>query len=190
MSLLAGGRIALFAWSMRRPLLACGAGVFAIWLLGAAALSMQVPAAASTPVALLHPLPDGRLTQPFGCTDYQREPWSDSCASHHFHSGVDLAAPSGTRVLAATAGVVRVGHQRDGYGLYVVLVRDARVATLYGHLLWASVSTGDSLLAGQQIGAVGSSGNSSGPHLHFELRLDDVPVDPLPALRTARGGGA
>jgi murein DD-endopeptidase MepM/ murein hydrolase activator NlpD len=162
---------------------------FGLWLLGAAALAV-VPSPAKSAVTLVNPLTGGRLTQPFGCTDYPREPWSESCPSHHFHSGIDLAAPAGTAVVAATGGIARVGRQREGYGLYVFLVRDSRVATLYGHLLRADVKTGDPVVAGEQIGAVGSSGNSSGPHLHFELRLDGAPVDPLPALGPVGGGGA
>jgi murein DD-endopeptidase MepM/ murein hydrolase activator NlpD len=190
LSLLAGGRLVLFAWSWRRPLVGSIAAGFGLWLLGAAALAVEAPSRAKTAVALLDPLSGGRLTQPFGCTDYPREPWSESCPSHHFHSGIDLAAPAGTAVVAATAGIARVGHQREGYGLYLFLVRDSRVATLYGHLLRTDVKTGDQVIAGEQVGAVGSSGNSSGPHLHFELRLDGVPVDPLPALGAVAGGGA
>jgi murein DD-endopeptidase MepM/ murein hydrolase activator NlpD len=190
MSLLGGGRLVLFAWGWRRPLLAAVAASFGLWLLGAAALAVEVPSKQKTAVTLVHPLPSGRLTQPFGCTDYPLEPWSDSCLSHHFHSGIDLAAPAGTPVVAATAGIARVGHQREGYGLYVLLIHDPRVSTLYGHLLRTDLKTGDSVLAGSRIGAVGSSGNSSGPHLHFELRLNGAPVDPLPALRAVTGGGA
>ena len=189
MNLVAGARLILFAFNWRRALLASAAIGFSLWLLGAAALAVEAPPTPTSALSLIHPLSRGRLTQPFGCTDYQREPWSESCPSHHFHSGIDLAAPPGSPVLAATAGVARVGHQLQGYGLYILIVRDLRVATLYGHLLRADVKTGDRVLAGEPIGAVGSSGNSSGPHLHFELRLDAVPIDPQPALE-AGGGGA
>ncbi len=130
------------------------------------------------------------LTQPFGCTTLEIEPWSEGCAGHHFHSGVDLAAPLETPIYAATGGLVAMHRERGGYGLYIVVVRDPRLSTLYGHLEWPLVQPGEVVAAGQAIALMGSTGNSTGPHLHFEVRLAGIPVDPLPLLRhSALGGG-
>lgn len=90
------------------------------------------------------------------------------------HSGLDIVAPQGTPVLAATAGkVVAVnGGAGAAYGNYVALEHSGGIYTLYAHLSASSVQVGESVTAGQKIGNVGSTGNSSGPHLHFEVRTD------------------
>jgi murein DD-endopeptidase MepM/ murein hydrolase activator NlpD len=77
-------------------------------------------------------------------------------------------------------------RERGGYGLYILIIRDPQLSTLYGHLYWPLVQPGDVVAAGQPIALMGSTGNSTGPHLHFEVRIAGVPVDPLPLLR---GGG-
>jgi murein DD-endopeptidase MepM/ murein hydrolase activator NlpD len=69
-----------------------------------------------------------------------------------------------------------------GYGNHVILAHDNHTLTLYGHLQVLMVKPGDTVLQGQIIGLMGSSGNSTGPHLHFELRLDNTPADPRPML--------
>lgn len=105
------------------------------------------------------------------------------------HTGVDLAAPTGTRVGAAAAGVVSfVGYDPDGYGKYVVVDHPDRTSTYYAHLsaFAPGLETGMSVAQGQRIGAVGSTGAATGPHLHFEVRVDDQPVDPLVALANAQ----
>lgn len=87
------------------------------------------------------------------------------------HSGVDIMAPHGTPVRSAAAGTVASINRSGGaYGLHVVVKHGAGVYTLYAHLSRISVSVGQSVSAGQQVGNVGSTGNSSGAHLHFELR--------------------
>jgi murein DD-endopeptidase MepM/ murein hydrolase activator NlpD len=94
------------------------------------------------------------------------------------HSGVDLSAPPGTPVMAANGGsVVFAGWSNWGYGWSVVLAHGP-YTTLYGHLSAYYAQCGTYVSAGQVIGAVGSSGDSSGPHLHFEIRYNDVPTDP------------
>jgi murein DD-endopeptidase MepM/ murein hydrolase activator NlpD len=131
------------------------------------------------------------LTQGFGCTSLALEPIDTGCAGGHFHSGLDLAAPAGVDVRAAAPGlVVLVQHDELGYGTHVVLDHGGGVTTMYAHLLDASVHTGDLLLEGDRVGLVGSTGNSTGPHLHFEVREQGHPVDPeahLPA-HPSRGG--
>jgi len=187
MTLFAASRLAWFAWSWRRPLLAIGAACLMGPLLIAGVVVQARPEGAGT---LVMPVKDPTVTQPFGCTTLEIEPWSAECTSHHFHSGIDLAGPLGTPIYAATAGTVTLGRERGGYGLYIVLTRDPRLSTLYGHLDWPLVHAGDVVAAGQVIGLMGSTGNSTGPHLHFEVRIAGVPVDPLPLLRPpATGGG-
>lgn len=87
------------------------------------------------------------------------------------HSGLDITAPSGTPVKSAAAGTVVSKNASGGaYGLHVVVKHADGVYTLYAHLSAITVSVGQSVSAGQQVGNVGSTGNSSGPHLHFEVR--------------------
>jgi murein DD-endopeptidase MepM/ murein hydrolase activator NlpD len=91
----------------------------------------------------------------------------------HGYNGVDLAAPAGTAVRAAAAGqviVARGSGWNGGYGLYVVIKHANGTQTLYAHLSSLSVSSGDSVVAGQTIGGVGNTGRSTGNHLHFEVR--------------------
>ena len=183
--MLTTARLALFAWSWRRPLLAIGAAVLAVPLLLA---GMVVQAQQARVGPLVMPANHATLTQPFGCTTLEIEPSSAACAGGHFHSGIDLAAPLDTPVYAATAGLVTMHRERGGYGLYIIVVRDPQLSTLYGHLDWPLVQPGDVVAAGQAIALMGSTGNSTGPHLHFEVRIAGVPVDPLPLLESKGGG--
>lgn len=117
------------------------------------------------------------ISQGFGPSGYSFEPPYGGYA--HFHTGIDFAAPLGTPVLAAASGVVeQVISDSTGYGNYVVVRHDGRFTTLYAHLSLPLVRVGDSINQGQWIGLLGSTGNSTGPHVHFEVRLDNVPVDP------------
>jgi murein DD-endopeptidase MepM/ murein hydrolase activator NlpD len=87
------------------------------------------------------------------------------------HTGTDIAAPAGTPVVATYSGRVTVADFVGGYGLTVVLRHDDRtIETIYGHLSEIFVRPGDTIQQGEVIGRVGSTGNSTGPHLHFELR--------------------
>jgi murein DD-endopeptidase MepM/ murein hydrolase activator NlpD len=185
MTLLTSTRLALFVWSWRRPLLATGAACLMVPLLIA---GMVVQARQDRAGVLMPPVKDPIITQPFGCTTLEIEPWSAECAGHHFHSGIDLAGPLGTPIYAATHGTVTVRRERGGYGLYILLTRDPQLSTLYGHLDWPLVQPGDVVAAGQAIALMGSTGNSTGPHLHFEVRIAGVPVDPLPLLKSKGGG--
>jgi murein DD-endopeptidase MepM/ murein hydrolase activator NlpD len=139
---------------------------------------------AGQPIAgltLSWPMAGARVTQPFGPSDLLLEPPLGPYA--HFHTGVDIAAPFGTTVMAAADGVVvAVGHTRIGYGNYVVIAHGGGIMTLYGHLLETNVDVGNTVVRGQRIGLEGSTGWSTGPHVHFELRVDDAVVDPMPYL--------
>jgi murein DD-endopeptidase MepM/ murein hydrolase activator NlpD len=98
------------------------------------------------------------------------------------HSGIDIAAASGTPVKAADSGVVILSAWHGGYGRAIVIDHGKGLATLYGHLSRQNVKEGDKVNKGQVIGLVGSSGVATGPHLHFEVRVDGETTDPLPYL--------
>ena len=99
------------------------------------------------------------------------------------HKGIDLAAPRGTAVMSAHDGnVIYTGKGFKGYGKMVMVESPEGWATLYGHLDKIIVPEGAQILQGEVIGALGNTGRSSGPHLHFEIRKLDGPVDPLPLL--------
>jgi peptidoglycan hydrolase-like protein with peptidoglycan-binding domain len=101
-----------------------------------------------------------------------------------FHPGLDIPAPPGTPVQAAAAGtVVTAGFAPDGYGRRVVVDDGGGVTTIYAHLLRVDVALGETVAPGDEIGLVGSTGESTGPHLHFEVRVRGAAVDPLPALQ-------
>lgn len=95
------------------------------------------------------------------------------------HEGIDVAAPAGAPVRAAAAGQVLYAGWMGGYGNLVVLDHGGGLATAYAHLSSIAVSEGATVAQGQVIGAVGSTGHSFGPHLHFEVRVGGTPVDPL-----------
>jgi len=109
------------------------------------------------------------------------------------HTGVDFAAPMGTPVLAAGAGRVKMAGFNGGYGLFVKLEHTAQVGTAYGHLsrLGPGIKPGVPVRQGQVIGFVGSTGMSTGPHLHYEFHRNGQPVNPLAqkfALRASLAG--
>jgi len=94
------------------------------------------------------------------------------------HSGIDLASSTGTPILAANGGpILYAGWNSWGYGNTVV-IGHGPFSTLYGHMSSLAVACGNTVSAGQVIGYVGSTGNSSGPHLHFEVRYQNQPQDP------------
>jgi murein DD-endopeptidase MepM/ murein hydrolase activator NlpD len=127
------------------------------------------------------PMRSFAVTQGFGPTTLVLEPPLGPYP--HFHTGVDLAAPLGAPVMATADGVVvAVGHGALGYGNYVVIAHGGGIATLYGHLLQTNATVGQRVVRGQVIGLEGSSGYSTGPHLHFELRVNNQVVDPMPYL--------
>jgi murein DD-endopeptidase MepM/ murein hydrolase activator NlpD len=106
-----------------------------------------------------------------------------------FHSGVDLGAPSGTPIVAASTGTVVSAGWKGGYGKAIVIQHNNMQQTLYGHLSEISVQEGQTIEQGTVIGLVGSTGNSTGPHLHFESRVPNadtwVAVDPSQEVQYA-----
>lgn len=108
------------------------------------------------------------ITQKFG-----ENPGSYSGFGLAGHNGVDYGVPNGTKILAAADGTVeKVGNDPNGYGIYVKLKHAEGYHTLYGHLREYVYGIGDTIVAGQLIGYSNNTGNSTGSHLHFEIRLD------------------
>ena len=98
------------------------------------------------------------------------------------HKGIDLNAPTGTSVFAALDGQVVTAGRHKQYGNYVVVEHGNGVVTLYAHHHLNLVREGDIVRRGQKIAEVGRSGNATGPHLHFELKVDGIQRNPLPVL--------
>lgn len=96
------------------------------------------------------------------------------------HYGVDLAAPMGSPIYATSAGVVALAGWNGGYGLVVALDHGGGLETRFGHMSRIAVAPGQRVSKGQVIGYVGSTGLSTGPHVHYEVRIDGRPVNPLP----------
>lgn len=116
---------------------------------------------------------NGPITSGFG---YRHHP---VLRYRRLHTGVDIGAASGSPVYAAEAGEVFHASWRGGYGRCIIVLHGGGMSTLYGHLSRIDVQPGQSVARGQRIGAVGSTGMSTGPHLHFEVRRNGAPVNPL-----------
>ncbi len=123
------------------------------------------------------PVVDGKLTSGFGIREHP------ITGKEQEHSGLDLAAPIGTPVLAAAAGRVEFAGARGDYGNLVIITHPDGGQTYYGHLDEIEVSEGQMVSAGQKVATVGTTGLSTGPHLHFEARdVTGLAVNPLPKL--------
>ncbi len=140
-----------------------GAGTTGDWLRAAAAPTLW-------PV-------QGPLTGHFG---QRSDPFSGEGA---FHRGVDISSLYGTPVIAPADGIVRYADLMNGYGRSVVIDHGNSITTLYGHLSGFAVAPGQTIRRGDTIGYVGLSGRSTGPHLHYEVRIRDIPVNPNKYLR-------
>jgi murein DD-endopeptidase MepM/ murein hydrolase activator NlpD len=119
----------------------------------------------------------GRVTGSFG---ERIDPFSGEGA---FHRGVDIAADVGTRIIAPADGVVRFSEIVNGYGRTVLIDHGNGISTLYGHMSGYAVTPGELVHRGDTIGYVGQSGRSTGPHLHYEVRIFNTPVNPNKYLR-------
>jgi murein DD-endopeptidase MepM/ murein hydrolase activator NlpD len=140
-------------------------------------LAVAAGTGVAAPGALASPLPGAILTSPFG---QRLHPIFGTVRAH---DGIDFGAPQGMFIRAAAAGTVVSVGVRGGYGNATIIDHGGGVATLYAHQSEMFVIEGQAVKAGQVIGAVGSTGFSTGPHLHFEVRLRGVPVDPMLYLR-------
>jgi murein DD-endopeptidase MepM/ murein hydrolase activator NlpD len=110
---------------------------------------------------------NGQFTSPFGGR------WG------RLHAGIDIAVPVGTAVHAADTGTVRIAGWVGGYGNYICIQHSSSMSTCYGHNSSLRVSVGQSVTQGQVIAASGNTGHSTGPHVHFEVRINGNPVDPM-----------
>jgi murein DD-endopeptidase MepM/ murein hydrolase activator NlpD len=147
------------------------AGLFPDGLAGAATFSALARPPAQLAVRLAWPVA-GLVGSPFG-------PRLTA-----FHPGIDIVANMGAPVRAAAAGKVRfAAWNAGGYGNLVVVKIGGGVSAMYAHLSEIDVRPGQTVTVGQQLGLIGMTGNATGPHLHFEVRLHGAAVDPLPALR-------
>ncbi|AQR61715.1 peptidase M23 [Brevundimonas sp. LM2] len=123
------------------------------------------------------PVPGFDINSRFGMRRLGGEP------GVRMHKGVDIAAPSGTTVFAAAEGeVVRIGHDPAGYGNFIEMRHPNGMTTLYAHLKRIDVASGDRIAGRERIGLVGSTGYSTGPHLHFEIRRGGSQVNPARVL--------
>lgn len=147
------------------------AAVF-VWIVGAS----QLPSHARLPLERV--VEGAVVSQRFGCTAVDLEPFDPFCPGRHIHTGVDLAAPAGTPVASATAGTARTGFDPDGAGLFVEVIVDPHVRILYCHLSALRVHAGEAIATGEVVGLVGSSGRATGPHLHLEIQVDGRSIDP------------
>lgn len=116
------------------------------------------------------------ITSPFG---WRINPVT---GQREHHNGIDLGFPSGTPTIASAAGTVQIADYNEYNGNYVILEHTGGFTTYYLHHTTNTVSTGDTVTQGQQVGTVGETGQVTGAHLHFELRLNGEPIDPVPYL--------
>jgi len=127
----------------------------------------------------LMPVQSPRLTSTFGMR------WHPVLGGHRAHMGVDLADPVGTPVHATGDGVVGRADWFSGYGLYVQIEHGGQFETRYGHMSRLNVAAGQFVHRGDVIGYVGATGRTTGPHLHYEVRVDGVAVNPIPYMQGA-----
>lgn len=102
------------------------------------------------------------------------------------HAGIDLAGPVGMNVKAPADGTVINAGWENGYGLMIRLRHDFGVTTVYGHLSKIRVKVGQKVSRGEQIGDSGNTGRSTGPHLHYEIRVGGAPINPMTFIKAAQ----
>lgn len=119
------------------------------------------------------PLDQFWLSSDFG---YRESPFT---GAKQFHRGIDMAAPEGTKVYACKSGKIQNVIKNDKtFGNYIVIKHVNGLSSIYAHLSKVEAAVGDSIVTGQEIGLVGKTGQVTGPHLHFEIRLNGQPADP------------
>lgn len=116
---------------------------------------------------------DGWVTSGFG---YRRSPFTDR---REFHKGLDIAGPAGTPIYATAKGQVIAAGRDGAYGLTVNIDHGSGIVTGYAHLHSIVVKEGQNISRGELVGYMGSTGRTTGPHLHYEVRLNGIPVDPM-----------
>lgn len=142
---------------------------------------VQAPEPPAEPPAVFEcgePLPGREIDSPFGL---RRLPWE---RHGRLHEGVDIAAPAGQAVLAVADGIVTRAGESPSYGRYVEVEHGAGLTSFYAHLgrIDRKARAGEFVERGQSVGKIGSSGTSTGPHVHFEIRQDGKPLNPVSFL--------
>ncbi|MHB8589101.1 MAG: M23 family metallopeptidase [Candidatus Dormibacteraceae bacterium] len=155
------------------------AGAAVVWVV----VASQTPSHQRLPLAGV--VPGAVISQRFGCTNFELEPYDPFCPGRHVHTGVDLAAPMGAAVHSASEGIAHVGFDPKGAGTYVVVTVDAHVHVFYCHLSAVRAVNDQAVSAGDIIGALGQTGLSTGPHVHFEVQVDGSSVDPIAWLASS-----
>jgi murein DD-endopeptidase MepM/ murein hydrolase activator NlpD len=102
------------------------------------------------------------------------------------HDGLDIAAPRGTPIYSTASGVVTFAGRQSGYGIVVKIRHAFGFETVYAHLSRENVSVGQSVRRGDRIADMGSTGRSTGSHLHYEIRIDRMPVNPIKFIEATR----
>ena len=139
-------------------------------------------------IASLHEQPRPRASIPLGWPLLAPVGDRFGVRGNRFHTGIDLPAPAGATVTAAAPGTVTWAAPRaGGWGLLVVVKHQGGVRTMYAHLDSIAVHLGEWVAGGTLLGHVGATGDATGPHLHFEVRVKGAAVDPLVALVRIRG---
>ena len=141
----------------------------------AAALPFAAPRTVAIPSRI--PVEGVRLTSEFGMR------WHPVIGGRRAHKGVDLAGPIGTPVHATADAVVGKAEWFSSYGLYVALEHGGDIETRYGHMSRLNVYAGQHVRKGDVIGYIGTTGRSTGPHLHYEVRISGVAVNPIPYMQ-------
>ena len=156
-------------------------------------LDRTTPAAARVSVPSRMPHDDTRLTSDYGMRTHP------VLGGRRSHKGVDLSAPTGTPIYATADGYISKAEWFSSYGKYVSIEHGANLQTRFAHMSDIAVTAGSRVKKGDIIGYVGSTGRSTGPHLHYEVRIDGKAVNPVPymveseaqrafALATGQGG--
>lgn len=158
--------------------------LFASWraIEGGASFAAASQIATATPLSRAATIPSRspleglRFTSEFGMRSHP------VLGGYRMHKGIDLSSPTGTPVFATADGVVGRADWFSSYGLYVQLEHGSALETRYGHLSRLNVAAGQMVRKGDLIGFVGTTGRSTGPHLHYEVRVEGVAVNPVPYL--------
>jgi len=133
---------------------------------------------AKVSIPSLKPVRNYRLTSNYG---YRSDPFR---GSRRRHNGIDMAGPTGTPIYATADGIVGRAQWVSGYGKYIEINHGNGIQTRYGHLSSIKVTANGRVKAGDLIGLMGSTGRSTGPHLHYEVRIAGKPVNPIPFMQS------
>ena len=152
--------------------------LFASWqaLDGNTRIPTTAPHSGAVSIPSIMPLSGEHMTSGFGMR------WHPVIGGRRQHKGVDLASPIGTPIHATADGTVAMAERYSGYGLYVQIEHGGSLETRYGHMSRIAVAQGQFVHKGDVIGYVGSTGRSTGPHLHYEVRVDGNAVNPIPYM--------